>query len=115
MMVQGNEKVYALMLLGVVDKPMPSYLHLKRECFVLSSITELPEVDGGRFYRKSKKDGQLRMTKNGRALFNEFLEKHADKTEFREALTTAAFVREVYDDMTAEEISYLESRAKTAL
>ncbi len=112
MMVQGREDdVYALMLFGTVERPIPSYLHLKRECFVLSSVTKLPaeRFDGRKLYRK-KEDGQLHITKSGKALFKNFLETHSNEPEVIHCITTVIMVRELYDTMSAEEISYLESR-----
>jgi len=110
-MVQGNDKIYALMLFGAVERPIPSHLHLKRELFVLSSVTKLPaeRFDGRKLYRK-KEDGQLHITKSGKALFKNFLEEHSDEPEVLQSITTVIMVRELYDAMSAEEISYLESR-----
>jgi hypothetical protein len=110
-MVQGDDKMCALMLFGAVGRPIPSYTHLRRECFVFSSIVSLPARDAGsRVVYRRKEDGQLRMTNTGREAFNAILEEHSDDPDFVQALAAAVMIREIYDDMSHEEISLLESR-----
>ena len=113
-MVQGSSKdICAIMLFGAVGGPVPSEMHFKRECFVLSNIVSLPSYDSGgrRVYRKSSKDGKIHMTKSGLSAFEDLLRMHSDDPEFNEALAKAAFVRSLYDEMSSEEIGYLERKA----
>jgi hypothetical protein len=120
---EGIER-YTVLLLGAVDRPIPSFLHLQRELFVISGrdhggITkeayqgqdQYPDLDvepTKRLYERDQK-GNFHITPMGKKAYNELVKVYRSDLKFRELINRTKLVRELYDKMSEEELLYLFS------
>ena len=113
---------YTVLLLGAVNRPIPSFLHLQRELFVISgrehgNITKETYQDQcrdldfeptKRLYGKDQK-GNFHITPTGKRAYNELIKVYRNDLKFRELINKTKLVRELYDSMSEEELLYLFS------
>lgn len=120
---------YLILLLGVVDKPIPSREHLQKELFVLSrahpkianfitfekhyegpyseDIADLinnPVYHIGAFYSSK---GVIRLTAEGKRIFDDLVKNYSDNPKFKELLGMMKMVRELYDKLSIDELLFL--------
>ena len=132
---------YIVLLLGVVDRPLPSLLHLEKELFILSRVNRAVR----RFIKFEKhykgpysdvvnelvrnplhhvdafkiEDDRIFLTQKGRELFNRLVEEGRGDERFRRLLATLKMIRELYDRLSKEELltliylSYPEYRERS--
>jgi len=121
---------YILLLLGILDRPIPSSLHLQKELFVLTQANpkierifnfekhyygpysqDLDELVKEPLYYKEtfnlKKNGEISITERGRKLFNEIIKKYSENIRFSEMLAMMKMTRELYDKLTFDELLLL--------
>ena len=138
MEIEKGIKRYVLLLLGAADRPIPSFLHLQRELFIVSEkdhgkITNETYLKRGvgagfnadadigfdtgvdigfeptsRLYGRDP-EGNFHITPIGKREYNELVRNHRDDLKFDELLSRTKIVRELYDSMSEEEILYLFS------
>jgi len=118
---EGIER-YTVLLLGAVDRPIPSFLHLQRELFVISErdhgdITketyqnqcrDLDVKPTKRLYERDQK-GNFHITPMGKKVYNELVKVYRNDLKFRELINRTKLVRKLYDSMSEEELLYLFS------
>jgi hypothetical protein len=121
---------YLILLLGVVDQPIPSATHLQKELFTLSQAN--PRM--GRFisfekhyfgpYSDDVKDAaenpvfnrdayviddrnKLVLTHEGRRKFDVLISENSEEPRFTELLSMMRMVRELYERLTVDELLFL--------
>ena len=106
----GATDRYAILLLGAVEKPIPSILHLEKESTVLSKISHSREFyhPDGYKYTKEGEDGTIHLTFDGKREFKKLLDENNHDANFIEMINSAAQIRGLYDDMSEDELRYLE-------
>lgn len=121
---------YMVILLGVVDRPIPTELHLQKELFILSKTIEKVRNNIGyikhhegpysvdlhdiskepitftRAYKKDCERGYI-LNNEGRAWFEKIVAKYSDDPEFIEELALCKMVREIYDRLSRDEMLLL--------
>jgi len=118
------------LLLGVLDKPIPSSLHLQKELFVLSQANpkikkkicfekhyygpysqDLAELVKDPMYYKEAFNlgnfGKIIITDEGKKIFLNIVESYKDKSRFSELLAMMRMTRELYDKLTKNELLFL--------
>lgn len=122
---------YLILLLGVVDRPVPSLLHVEKELFVLSKanpkianlvtfekhyygpysedIAEL--VKNPVYYVDAFKHepgvAQSPLTRKGKKGYEALVRENLDSTKFRELLSMMKMIREMYDKLSRDELLFL--------
>lgn len=126
---KGIER-YIIVLLGVLDRPIPSELHLQKELFVLSKAVEkinnyipymkhhegpysidLHDVSAEPIYhpnayRRDYKRGFI-LNPEGKQIFKKIINSNSENPEFIELLAMSKMVRELYDKLSRDEILLL--------
>jgi hypothetical protein len=121
---------FIIILLGIVDRPIPSELHLQKELFLLSkSIKKIRDLviyekhHEGPYsvdlhdvssepayypnaYEKNYQKGYI-LKSNGKQIFNKLMAANSDNPEFVEFLAMSKMVRELYDNLSRDEILLL--------
>jgi len=136
--MSSNEKLdemeiierYIILLLGVLDKSIPTRIHLQKELFVLSKANpkinkffnfekhyygpysqDLAELVKEPLYYKEafylEKNGKISITDKGKKLFEEIVEQYQGDIRFSEMLAMMKMTRELYDKLTTEELLLL--------
>ena len=120
---------YIILLLGVVDRPIPSILHLEKEIFILTRVhpkvseyvTFIKHYKGPYsevlndlirnpiFYPKAYilEDNKIYLTQEGKKIFKEIVKEHSKDEKFRMLLAVLKMIRELYDKLTEEELLFL--------
>lgn len=120
---------YIILLLGVMDKSIPSLLHLEKELFILSRaspnvsrfITFMkhyygPYSDDVRELVKNpvyysgayEYDGKrVNLTPEGREIYNNLIEEYSDNPRFNELIGILKMTRELYEKLSTEELLFL--------
>jgi hypothetical protein len=121
---------YLILLLGVVDRPIPSKIHLQKELFLLSKANpkiaefidyekhykgpysvELDDVSKEPlFYTNAfefDKYQRLFLTNEGRKVFNELIEENSNNPRFKELIKLIKMTRELYDKLSKNELLFL--------
>jgi len=121
---------YLILLLGVVDRPIPSKEHLQKELFILSranpriseilkfdrhykgpysqEIDELiksPSYYGGAF--SVDKKGLCCLTEKGKKIYENLVRSHCEDERFKALLAAMKMVRELYDKLSVDELLFL--------
>ena len=120
---------YLIVLLGVLDKQIPSSIHLQKEIFVLSKA--VPKIGEYVAYEKhylgpysvdlaniasdpvfypnafSSKNNSYEITDEGKKIFEKIVESNKNNDKFTEFLALAKMVREMYDGLTQDELLFL--------
>jgi len=120
---------YIILLLGIVDRPIPSILHLEKEIFILTRANPKIErfVPFIKHYKGPYSDvindlvrnpiyhtnafeiinGKIYLTPKGKKIFNELVKTHEKDERFRELLATLKMIRNLYDRLSEEELLLL--------
>ena len=120
---------YIILLLGVVNKPIPSILHLEKEMFILTRVNPRVEkfipfikhykgpysdvindlVRNPIYYTKAYEiiNGKIYLTQEGKKIFNELVKTHEKDERFRELLATLRMIRNLYDKLSEDELLLL--------
>jgi len=120
---------YILLFLGVVDRPIPSILHLEKEIFIFSNFN--PKVKNfihfekhynGPYSQEIKElveypihfdsaweieNGKIKITEKGKKLFKKLVQKFIDDMRFLRMLEVIKIIRDLYDKLTREELLLL--------
>lgn len=120
---------YLILLLGVVDRPIPSKEHIQKELFVLSRanriISEIFKFEGhyeGPFspdlaeilespvyfanaFARDKRGYWL--TEKGKKIYDELVQKYYNDEKFRALLAAMKMARKLYNDLSVEELLFL--------
>jgi len=120
---------YIVLLLGIVDRPIPSILHLEKEMFILSKTNPAVArfipfmkhykgpysdvlndlVKNPLFYPNAYKiiNGRIYLTPEGKKIFSEIVKTNEKNEKFRQLLATLKMIRELYDRLSDEELLFL--------
>ncbi len=120
---------YIILLLGIVDRPVPSILHLEKEMFILSRTNPVVAnfvpfikhykgpysdvlkelIDSPLYYKDAYKvvNGRILLTPEGKKLFEEIVKANEKNERFRQLLGTLKMIRELYDRLSDEELLLL--------
>jgi len=126
---RGIER-YIIVLLGVLDRPIPTELHLQKELFVLSKAVkkindiiiyekhhegpysaDLHDVSFSPIfypnaYLRDYQRGYI-LNPEGKVIFEKILAANSDNQEFVEFLAMSKMVRELYDKLSRDEVLLL--------
>jgi len=120
---------YIILLLGVVDRPIPSIWHLEKELFILSKSNPIVQkfLEFERHYHGPysqvlkevveepihfenafilDKDG-IHLTSYGKKIFNKLVEENRENKKFMEFLHALKLIRNLYDKLSVEELLFL--------
>jgi len=127
----GNEVIerYIVLLLGSGLNPIPSKLHLQKELFILSNFNpilnkffhfekhyygpfsqEISDLLEEPIYFSNswiKEGNQIKLTENGKNLFESLKEKFQDNTKFQKLLESIKMIRKLYDKLSDNELLLL--------
>ena len=135
-------EMYIILLLGVLDRPIPSKEHLHKELFVLSrsnpKVGEIlsfekhykgpysPDVAeimrSPLYYREAfyfDKKGRCHLTDEGRKIYENIVREYGKNEKFQAFLAAMKMIRELYERLSVDEllfliyISYPEYREKS--
>lgn len=120
---------YIILLLGIVDRPIPSILHLEKEMFILSRTNPVVAnfipfmrhykgpysdvlndlVKNPLFYTNAYRiiNGRIQLTPKGKKIFDEIVKANEKNERFRQLLATLKMIRELYDRLSDEELLLL--------
>ncbi|NCN69298.1 MAG: hypothetical protein GW779_06130 [Candidatus Altiarchaeum hamiconexum] len=121
---------YIILLLGVVDRPVPSLEHLQKELFILSQanpkianfivfekhyegpysvdtadLINNPVYHIGAYQRD--REGKSWLTSKGKKDYDNLVKDHSDEPKFKEMLGMMKMIRELYDKLSKEELLFL--------
>ena len=121
---------YLILLLGVVDRPIPSREHLQKELFILSRANprisgilkfdrhykgpysqeidetiKSPSYYGGAF--SVDKKGSCYLTEKGRKIYESLVRSYDKDEKFRALLAAMKMIRELYDKLSIDELLFL--------
>ena len=121
---------YMILLLGIVNRPIPSITHFQKEMFIftkvnpkfqeifefekyhygpysqaLAEITEEPLYYENAWYRN--KEGKICLTSEGKKIFNKILEEKSNDKDFSETIASLKLIRNLYDKLSNEELLFL--------
>jgi hypothetical protein len=122
---------FIILLLGAVDRPIPTLWHVQKELFVLSKAN--PKLQDlfhfekhyeGAFsqvlhdlvrepchheeaYTSDSSNGGLRLTQNGRKIYKQILQQYANNEKFIRLLDAIKLIREMYDKLSKDELLFL--------
>jgi uncharacterized protein YwgA len=121
---------YLVLLLGVVDRPIPSSIHVQKELFILSKanprIAEFitfekhykgpysddladssrnPAYYSSAYYFDSY--GRLCLTPKGQEIFKKIVDTYGQNPRFQELLSMIKLTRELYDKLSKNELLFL--------
>jgi hypothetical protein len=120
---------YAILTLGVDEKPIPSIVHLQKELFILSkmkpeiqdkfnfeahymgpfsstlqSVIDSPVYNADAFGMDNSK---IFLNENGEKAFKLFLKEYSKEEDFQSLITSLKFIRKIYDKLTSNELLFL--------
>ncbi|MEM3665224.1 MAG: hypothetical protein QXW47_10020 [Candidatus Jordarchaeales archaeon] len=121
---------YIILLLGVVDRPIPSLEHLQKELFILSRVNprvaelihfekhykgpfsqNVAEVVNNPVYYtdafRRDREGRCWITPEGKKIYEELVRENAGKPGFSHLLAVMKAIRELYDALSKEELLFL--------
>lgn len=120
---------YILLLLGVIDKSIPSLIHLEKELFILSRVNPListflvfekhyygPYSDDVRelivhpsYYSGAIEyvNNKIHLTEKGRKDYKSLMEDYSDNSKFKEFIALMKKTREIYEKLSVEELLFL--------
>ena len=120
---------YIILLLGVVDRPVPSELHLEKELFIITRVNpqaakyitfekhyygpfsvEVKDLVNNPFLYpgafKVDKYG-IRLTEKGKKAYEEIVKQNINNPRFKQLLQLLKMTRELYDKLTRDELLFL--------
>lgn len=126
----GVAQDFVILIIGVVDRPMPSIYHLQKELFVFSkakaSLQDLFNYDKhyyGPFsrlvYEVATENSlyvdkpfvfngdQILLSASGKKRFNELISEHSKDEKFQMILQSLKMLRELYDKFSWEELIFI--------
>jgi hypothetical protein len=121
---------YIILLLGVRDRPIPTATHLQKELFALTKGNPrmADHISFDRHYLGPYSDdvksvslnpihnrdayvideyNRLYLTDRGMVVFDELVTENSGNSRFRELLAIMTMVRDLYDDLTVDEVLFL--------
>ena len=121
---------YLILLLGVVNRPIPSPLHMQKELFLLSKANpkisefvyfdkhykgpysaDLDDVSKDPAYYsdafKFERSNKLSLMPVGKKIYKKIINENSDNPRFREFLNMIKMIREMYDKLTKNELLFL--------
>lgn len=129
--LRDNEEIerYLILLLGVVDKPIPSREHLQKELFIATQVNPYmaqfidfeahykgpfsPDVEyvveNPLYYTDAYCVGKetIELSDKGKEIFKQLSDKYVKNTRFREFVAALRMIREFYDKLTKDELLLL--------
>ena len=126
-----NEAIerYIILLLGVVNRPIPSRLHLEKELFILSNFNKglkpyfhfvshfygpysqkLNQVLNSPVYFPNAikiENNEIKLTQFGKMLYDNLLELYRNNPIVQKSLKVMKLIREMYDRLSKEELLLL--------
>ena len=121
---------YIILLLGVKERPIPTATHLQKELFALTranprmaekvpfdkhhlgpfsddvkSISSNPIYHGDAYIMDEY--NRLYLTDRGKAVFEDLTTDNSGNPRFQELLAMMTMVRDLYDDLTVDEVLFL--------
>lgn len=121
---------YIILLLGVRDRPIPTATHVQKELFALTranprmaeripfdrhylgpysedvrSISMEPIYHSDAYVMDER--NRLHLTDGGREVFDRLVSDNSGDPRFQELLAMMAMVRDLYDDLTVDEVLFL--------
>lgn len=126
----GQEReYYIILLLGVVDKPIPTMWHIQKELFILSKVHPkiqkffnfVKHYDGPYsqviqedvmepMYFKNAYDFSnkgIHLTENGKSIFNEIKKRYGNNEKFIYLLHILELIRNIYDKLSKDELLFI--------
>jgi hypothetical protein len=121
---------YIILLLGVRDRPIPTATHLQKELFALTKANprmaenisfdkhhfgpfsddvksiSLNPIYNGDAYVKDESN-RLHLTESGKNVFSNLSSKNSGNPRFQELLAMMTIVRDLYEDLTVDEVLFL--------
>lgn len=120
---------YIILLLGIVNRPIKSIIHLQKEMFILSRTakyvndvtyfvkhqlgpfsSDISEVIDFPVYHSQpfqRIKGKISLSKNGEKIYKNLLSDYSQNDKFKELLASMKLIREIYDRLTREELLFL--------
>jgi uncharacterized protein YwgA len=121
---------YIILLLGILNRPIPSREHLQKELFILSRVNpriskyitfekhyegpysvDLAEIAENPLYYPEAfqvdKNGRLWLTSKGKEIYDEIVRRYSEDKGFKELLSVMKMIREVYERLSKEELLFL--------
>lgn len=116
---------YIILLLGVIDKPIPSMIHLEKELFLLSQANSVVNkilefvphsygpysdiirdlVHDSRYFTID--NGKIKLTSIGKKKYLEITTKYRNDQRFRKFLSLLKMIRRIYDKLSIDELLLL--------
>jgi hypothetical protein len=121
---------YMILILGVVDRSIPSREHLQKELFILSKAypkasgflkfkkhhkgpfsSEISElIDKPAYYVNAfsvDKRGRCSLTEKGKEIYEQIVKENSEDPQFKELLAAMKLIRELYDKLSKDELLFL--------
>ena len=121
---------YIILLLGVRDRPIPTATHVQKELFALTRANpriaermtfdrhhlgpysdDVGSISRNPIYHKDAyvmdEYNRLHLTDSGRAVLDDLVSDNSGDPRFRELLAIMTMVRDLYDDLTVDEVLFL--------
>jgi uncharacterized protein YwgA len=121
---------YLILLLGVVEKPIPSSVHVQKELFILSKANpriaefitfekhykgpysaDLADISKEPAYYSSAfgsdQYGRLYLTPKGKEAYKKIIDTNTNNSRFQELLSMIKLTRELYDKLSKNELMFL--------
>jgi uncharacterized protein YwgA len=120
---------YIILLLGVVDNPVPSKIHLQKELFILSRTNpifnkiinfqkhyygpyspDLKEILEDPVYHIDSiriKNGKISLTEHGKRYYEKIFQENKESERFLKMMGAMKMIRELYDKLRVDELLLL--------
>jgi hypothetical protein len=121
---------YIILLLGVRDRPIPTATHVQKELFALTRANprmaeripfdrhhlgpysdDVKSISRNPIYHRDAyvvdENNRLHLTDGGRAVFDDLVSGNSADPRFKELLAIMTMVRDLYDDLTVDEVLFL--------
>ena len=121
---------YIILLLGVREHPIPTATHLQKELFALTRANpkmadlisfdkhylgpfsdDVKSISLNPIYNRDAyimdEYNRLYLTDRGKAVFDELVSENSKNSRFQELLAMMTMVRDLYDDLTVDEVLFL--------
>ncbi|MHA1285376.1 MAG: hypothetical protein ACTSVV_11305 [Promethearchaeota archaeon] len=121
---------YIILLLGVINKPIPSEVHLQKELFILTQVNPIIKnrisfekhyygpysevlsdlIRHPYFHSKPysfNQLGELELLENGRKIYNNLLRQYKDNKDFKRFLISMKLIRKMYEKLNIDELLFL--------